>query len=149
MRTQMVKRREEGQRNGQITAAIYARASTASKDSEVSLDEQVEAGRRYCEERGYHVVEVYRDIGPGWGRGRPGFERLVQDGKDGKYERIACWRLDRLSRGVTPMVPVLELIDDYGIEVEGVGQSVSKESLGLLGVMGKMELDAIRESTAQ
>ena len=151
MHTRVVKHREEGQRNGQITAVIYARASSDALDTEtmLSLDEQVEGGRRYCEERGYHVGEVYQDIGPGWGKEREGFRRMVEDGKSGRYQRIVCHGLDRLCRGLTPLVPILELVDDYGIEVEGVNQLVSKESLALPGVIGKMENDQMRERTTK
>ena len=134
----------------EVWVAPYLRVSTEAQDGEdkVSLDEQLEAIQGYCDERGYRVFEVYRDIGHGWSRHRPEFIRMVEDGKSGRYQRIICWRLDRLGRGVIPLVPVFELVDYYGIEVEGVNQFISKDMLAFLAVQGKMELDGIRERTA-
>ena len=42
---------------------------------EMSLDEQVKNGRRYCDERGYHLVKVYKDLGPVWGK--PSTEGII------------------------------------------------------------------------
>ena len=142
--------REQDQRKGQVTAVIYARVSSDAQDTElkVSLEEQIEDGRRYCEERGYHVGEIYQDVGPGWSKDRPEFRRLIEDGKNGKLQRIVCWKLDRLNRGLSPLVPVLELIDYHGVEVECVKETLPSKMLPFWGVIAKMEIDSLRERTA-
>ena len=73
--------REQDQRQGQVTAVIYARVSSDAQDTalKVSLEEQVEDGRRYCDERGYHVGEIYREVGPGWNKDRPELTRLIEE----------------------------------------------------------------------
>ena len=136
---------EQDQR--QITAVIYARVSSDAQDTEqkVSLDEQVEDGRRYCEAKGYHVGEIYREVGPGWSRERPELKQLIEDGRQGKFQRIVCWRLDRLARGLSPLVPILDLVDYHGVEIEGVRETLSKTMLAVVGTMGRMELDSLRE----
>ena len=150
MKTRTVKRREEVQRDGQITVAIYARVSLDIQDSEskVSMDEQVADAKKYCDEKGYRVYDVYQDVDHGWSKNRREFMRMIEDGKSGRYQRIICWRLDRLGRGLTPLIPLLDLIDNYGIEVDGVNQALSKDSLAILAMVGKMELDALRQRTA-
>ena len=142
--------REQDQRMGQVTAVIYARVSSDAQDTElkVSLEEQIEDGRRLCEQEGIHVGEIYQDVGPGWSKERPEFKRLIEDGWNGKYQMIVCWRLDRLARGLGPLVPILELLDDCGIDIKGVRQELSKNMLSLVGVVGKMETDALKERTA-
>ena len=136
--------------NDEVWVAIYARVSTEAQDGDdkVSMDEQIDDAKRFCAERSYRVFGVYRDRDHGWSKHRPEFLRMVEDGKSGRYQRIICWRLDRLGRGLSPLVPVFELVDYYGIEVEGVNQLISKDMLAFLAVHGKMELDGIRERTA-
>ena len=149
MKTRIVKHREEVRSNGQIPVAIYARVSLDIQDSDssVSLDEQVADAEQHCDENGYRVFDVYEDVDHGWKKERAHYQRMIADGRQGRYQKIICWRLDRLGRGFTPLVPILDLVDRYGIEVEGVNQTLSKDSLVFLAMVGKMELDALRERT--
>ena len=142
--------REQNHRYGQTTAVVYARVSSDAQDTDekVSLSEQVEDGRRYCEERDYRVVEIYQDVGPGWSKDRPEFKRLIEDGRQGKFQRIVCWRLDRLARGLSPLVPILDLLEYHHVEIDGVTQTLDKRMLTLVGAVGKMEIDALKERTA-
>ena len=143
--------RDREQRKGQITAVIYARVSSDAQDTDekVSLKEQVEEGRRLCEQdRRIHVGDIYQDVGAGWNKERKEFKRLLEDGRNGKYQMIVCWRLDRLARGLGALVPILDLLDYYHIDIKGVRQELSKNMLSLVGVVGKMEIDALKERTA-
>ena len=142
--------REQDQRQGQVTAVIYARVSSDAQDTalKVSPEEQVEDGRRYCDERGYHVGEIYRDVGAGWDRDRAEFRQLIEDGRNGKFQRIVCWKLDRLTRGLSPLVSVLELVDYHGVEVECVKETLPSKMLPFWGAIAKMEIDSIKERTA-
>ena len=56
----------------------------------------------YCEERGMDIAARYPEVGKGWSKKRPEFQRMLEDARKGLFDTIVCWNSDRLSRGVYP-----------------------------------------------
>ncbi len=140
---------ENGQRKGRKRVAIYARVSSDIQDTDksVSFDEQIKDARELAERNGELVVEVYRDVDPGWKVSRPGFQRMLEDGRRRLFDKIIVWRLDRVSRGFRPMVALMDLFDYHGVDIEAVMEPLSKEFIGFSVLVGKMEIDALRDRT--
>ena len=67
-------RKTEGQR-----AAIYARVSDKSQDAEdkTSISEQISDMESHCERRGLDIVARYQEVGRGWSKKRPEFQRML------------------------------------------------------------------------
>jgi site-specific DNA recombinase len=62
-------------------AAIYARYSSEHQ-SEASIEDQVRNCRRLCEEKGWHVAEVYADRAlSGASTLRPAYQKLMADAR--------------------------------------------------------------------
>lgn len=73
-------RKTVADRDHKLRVAIYARRSDESGTRDRSLPEQVAACRRWAEERGYEVVQVYEELGSGvTGATRPHFNRMIAD----------------------------------------------------------------------
>ena len=85
-------------------AAIYARVSDKSQDTEdkTSLSEQTIEMEAYCEGKGMTITARYQEVGRGWTKKRPEFQRMLSDAKQGLFDTIVCWKSDRLSRGHVP-----------------------------------------------
>ena len=83
-------------------AAIYARVSDQSQDTEdkTSITEQTSEMEAHCESRGLTVVARYQEVGQGWSKKRPEFQRMLADARRGRFDTIVCWKSDRLSRGM-------------------------------------------------
>ena len=94
-----VARKEVGNR-----AAIYARVSDKSQAEEdkTSLSEQATEMEAYCERKGLTITARYQEIGRGWSKKRPEFQRMLADAREGRFDTIVCWKSDRLSRGDVP-----------------------------------------------
>ena len=45
-------------------------------------------------------------------------------------------------------MPILDLLDYYDVEIEGVKQTLSRHMLTLVGAVGKMDIDSLKERTA-
>ena len=92
-------------------AAIYARVSDKSQDTEdkTSISEQTIDMEAYCESRGLTIVARYQEVGRGWTKKRPEFQRMLADARGGRFDVIVCWKSDRLSRGVHPAAALLEV----------------------------------------
>ena len=137
-------------RTGANRAAIYARVSDKSQAEEdkTSLSEQVADMERYCEERGMIVAASYQEVGRGWSKRRPEFQRMLGDARRGSFDTIVCWKADRLSRGVYPAAALMEVVEAYGIEIESVMDAIDMKTFGLMAAIAKIELDGIRERTS-
>lgn len=104
-----------------VKAAIWARVSTTDQHTE----NQVHVLREWAQKRGFAVVAEFVTEDSAWGtNGAKGkeFDRqrrlLVRGAKQGDYQRVLIWALDRLSRrGIKDTIGVLEDLDDAGAVV--------------------------------
>ena len=66
-------------------AAIYARVSDKSQDAEdkTSISEQTSEMEAYCEGKGMTITARYQEVGRGWTKKRPEFQRMLADAKQG------------------------------------------------------------------
>ena len=138
------KRQQQG--NGQ-RAAIYARVSDKSQDTEdkTSITEQISDMEAHCQRRGLTITARYQEVGRGWSKNRPEFQRMLADAKQGRFDTIVCWKSDRLSRGMYPAAALMEVIEAYQIELEAVMDAIDMKTFGLMAAIGKIELDNFRE----
>ena len=94
-------------------AAIYARVSDQSQDAEdkTSITEQTSEMEAHCERRGLTIVARYQEVGQGWSKKRPEFQRMLADARRGRFDTIVCWKSDRLSRGMYPAAALMEVVE--------------------------------------
>ena len=128
-------------------AAIYARVSDKSQaeDDKTSLSEQTGDMEAHCEDKGMTVTARYQEVGRGWSKKRPEFQRMLADAKRGRFDTIVCWKSDRLSRGMYPAAALMEVIEAYHINLEAVMDAIDMKTFGLMAAIGKIELDNFRE----
>ena len=126
-------------------AAIYARVSDKSQaeDDKTSLTEQTTEMEAYCE--GMTITARYQEVGRGWSKKRPEFQRMLADAKRGRFDTIVCWKSDRLSRGMYPAAALMEVVEAYQIQLEAVMDAIDMKTFGLMAAIGKIELDNFRE----
>ena len=141
-------KRRQPQENG-LRVAIYSRVSLQSQAEEekVSLSEQVGDMEAYCKDRGRTIVNHYQDVGAGWSKNLPGFQRMLADAKLGLFDIVVCWKSDRLCRGIYRAAPIMEVVEAHQIRLESVKDTIDMKNFGLMAAIAKMELDNIRERT--
>ena len=135
-------RKTEGNR-----AAIYARVSDKSQDGEdkTSISEQTGEMEAYCESKGLTITVRYQEVGRGWSKKRPEFQRMLADARKGRFDTIVCWKSDRLSRGMYPAAALMEVVEAHQIRLEAVMDAIDMKTFGLMAAIGKIELDNFRE----
>ena len=135
-------RKTEGNR-----AAIYARVSDKSQDGEdkTSISEQTGEMEAYCEQKGLNITARYQEVGRGWSKKRPEFQRMLADARSGRFDTIVCWKSDRLSRGMYPAAALMEVVEAHQIRLEAVMDAIDMKTFGLMAAIGKIELDNFRE----
>jgi len=85
-----------GESDVENRVVIYARVS--SKDREKDLHTQVEYLKRYCNEKGYDVVDVLTDIASGLNENREGLNKVFEYIINRKVSRVVITTEDRLTR---------------------------------------------------
>ena len=95
--------------------AAYIRVSTQEQKLHgLSLDAQRDKLKEYAEKNHLKIVEWYEDEGVS-GRKlikkRPELQRMINDAKDKKFERIIFIKLDRFFRSIAEYHECMKIID--------------------------------------
>lgn len=100
--------------------AIYSRVSTEDQAREgFSLAEQKSRLTDYCKTMGYDIYDYYEDggISAKTGNVRPAFDKMLEDGKLGKFDTIIAIKLDRISRSVYDMERINKFFDENNLNL--------------------------------
>lgn len=97
------------------TAVLYARYS-CSKQREVSIEDQLETGHRYCESHDIDVVGVYTDYAlSGKTDNRPDFQRMIANAPESDY--VVVYMMERFSRGKYDPSIYKQKLEEKGVRV--------------------------------
>ena len=130
--------------------ALYVRVSTASQESEG----QVLQLREWAEAQGHTIVKVYQDQESG-ARRRESLDDLMADAHRGRFDMVAFWKLDRLSReGVLATLLYLDNLNRAGIGIYSHQETFLDPRMPFYSVLvafvaelARMEREAISERT--
>jgi site-specific DNA recombinase len=135
------------------TAAIYNRVSTDNQEAEgTSLQTQLEACLKYCQDKGYDVRHRFSEAYSGLTLERPKLNELRELVRAGEIDVIVVYCLDRLSRDPTHGVILTQELEKHGVKLEAVTEDIDNSELGKLisyirGFASKLEAEKIRERT--
>lgn len=103
--------------------AIYSRKSKYTGKGE-SIQNQIQMCKDYCNTHfGQSDFIIYEDEGfSGGNTDRPQYKRMMEDAKKKKFEAVACYRLDRISRNVLDFSKTLEELNNKGISFISINE---------------------------
>ena len=141
--------------NKKIKAAIYIRVSTEDQVREgFSLGEQENANREYCMKKGYEIYKVYEDAGiSAKDTNRPSFQSMMNDMKDGLFNIIIAYKLDRLTRSVYDQDAIIKEVMKYRCALEccvedvNTSNSMGMFTLRLYASLSQLEIERTSERT--
>jgi DNA invertase Pin-like site-specific DNA recombinase len=129
---------------------MYLRVSTTDQ----TTDNQLIDLQRVAAQRGWTIVETYRDHGISGSKGRdrrPGFDQLCKDATQGKLDIVAAWSIDRLGRSLQHVVAFLNELTAVNVDLYLHQQSVDsstpggKAMLSMCAVFAEFERNMIIE----
>ena len=138
----------------QIRVALYIRVSTQEQAKEgYSIGEQEDRLRKFADAHDWTIVKIYTDAGhSGANQERPALQDMIMDIKAGLIDKVAVYKLDRLSRS---QKDTLELIEDVMLankcdfesmtEKFDTATSFGRAMVGILAVFAQLEREQIKE----
>ena len=136
-----------------MKAVCYTRVSTTEQATEgFSLAAQEESARAYCKAQGWELTAVYADAKSGSSMaGRAELARLLVDAVDGQFERVICWKLDRLGRNLRDLLDISDQLETAGVGVVSIqesldtGTAAGRMMRSILGTLAEFERETIVE----
>jgi len=119
----------------------YARVSTDDQNLHLQRDALQQAG----------CTKIYEDRLGGTKVARPGLQRVLEVARSGDV--LVVWRLDRLGRSLKDLLQTMETLEERGIELQSLQESIATNSSGgrlifhLFGALAEFERNLIRERT--
>jgi len=112
-----------------LRAAIYARTSGTTRSQGYSLDAQVTRSLDHCENLGWDVAFIYRDEAiSGADTDRPMFQQMIKMAKQGGFDVVVFWKLDRFSRSLMHAVQLEAELRDYDVYLYSVTEQIDTTS---------------------
>jgi DNA invertase Pin-like site-specific DNA recombinase len=132
-----------------MNTAVYVRVSTDSQRT----DSQEQELKRYCDQRGWTKVKLFTDRISGAKASRPQLDKLIQELRAGRVERLVVYKLDRLGRSLTHLALILDELNRLGVPLvassQGIDTSadspVGRLQLGVLMAVAEFERGIIKE----
>jgi len=127
--------------------ALYVRVSTGEQNADMQVNELTE----YAQFRKWERVETYSDKMSGAKDKRPALDRLMADGRRGKFDVVVVWRFDRFARSTSHLLRALEEFAALGIDFVSLKESIDtstptgKMIFTVLAAVAELERSTIRE----
>ena len=133
-----------------MRVAIYARVST----SDQNVETQLSTLRDYGVRMNHQIVGEYIDNGfSGKDDRRPEFERLLADLRQGRFEALVVYKLDRIGRSLSHLLNLFEEFRGRGVGFISLTQNIDTTTaegrmfLRLLMVFAEYERELIVSRT--
>ena len=110
---------------------IYARFSSHGQN-EQSIEAQVRICKKYAENKGFDVVNLYTDKAKtGTNDARPAFQKMIADAKTGVFRYIIVYMFDRFARNRRDSIMYKEMLKDkYGVKVISALEPIAEDEGG-------------------
>lgn len=104
-------------------AAIYCRVSSEVQQERQTIESQVEFAQKYCDLNSIAITKIYRDDGITGTlplQDRPAGAELLADAKDGRFQLVLIFKLDRLGRSTRVILNAVHDLDAMDIKVRSM-----------------------------
>jgi site-specific DNA recombinase len=146
--------------NGHTTnperVALYIRVSSEEQRDAGTIQTQSDSLMRHAAACGFEVAEVYADDGVSGTiplHERPEGRRLLEDAKEGKFEAVLVYKLDRLGRTLLVIVDAHDRLQEAGVALRSATEPIDTSTpsgrliFQMLASFAEYERGTIRERT--
>ena len=113
-------------------AVIYARYSSHNQRDE-SIDAQLRECHEYASKNDYVVLEEYCDRAlTGKTDNRAGFQKMIKDAKNNKFNYVLVYKLDRFARNRYDSAMYKNILKKHNIKVISIKENISDNPEGII-----------------
>jgi site-specific DNA recombinase len=129
-------------------AVIYARYSSDNQ-RDASIEDQVRQCRAHIDQQGWQTGEVYSDRAiSGATTLRPGYQKMLEDARAGRFEILVAEALDRLSRDQENIAGLFKQLCFAGVRLITLSEGeIGELHVGLKGTMNALFLKDLAQKT--
>lgn len=137
---------------------VYARVSTEESRERQTIQNQRDYARSFLSLHSLSDCPTYEDDGISGTlpmEQRPAGRRLLEDARQGQFDTVLIYRVDRLARSTLELLRCVQLLERLGVSVRSMSEpfetatSVGRFMLSMLGSIAQLERETIRERTIQ
>ncbi|MBQ1788909.1 MAG: recombinase family protein [Oscillospiraceae bacterium] len=122
-------------------AVIYARYSSHNQ-SEVSIEQQVDACEKYAARNGYTVVDRYADRAvSGRTDKRPAFQKMMKDARSGSFDYVIAWKSNRIGRNMIQAMNTAAALAALGVACLYVEEDFDDTASGRFALRNMMNVN--------
>lgn len=113
-------------------AVVYARYSS-DRQNEQSIAGQVEICRKWAADNDIEIVGIYPDEAlTGRTDKRPNFQRMIKDAKNGKFDYVIVYKIDRFARNRYDSAIYKAQLKKYGVRVVSAMENIADGPEGII-----------------
>jgi site-specific DNA recombinase len=109
--------------NAPKKVVVYCRVSSDKQEERQSIQNQIDFAISYCKLNNIELQHIYKDDGITGtlplGE-RPEGAQLISDAKQGKFNLVLVYKLDRLGRATRIILNAIHDLDGYGVKVRSM-----------------------------
>ncbi len=131
-----------------IRAVVYARYSSDNQ-RDASIEDQVRQCRARIDREDWALTQVYSDAAiSGATVLRPGYQKLLEDARNGAFDVVVAEALDRLSRDQEDIAGLYKQLTFAGVRLITLSEGeVNELHVGLKGTMNALYLKDLADKT--
>lgn len=145
------KTRQKRTNGDTMRAVIYARVSTKDQTNET----QIEKCKNYLEMNNTKPIEIYQDTISGMKSTRPDLDRMMQHMREGYFDTIIVYKVDRMGRSLEHLIHILEELKNRHVRLISITQGIDTETTtgklfyGIVSAFSEFERELISERTQE
>lgn len=116
-----------------LKGVIYARVSTEEQATEgYSIEAQKQLLYDYAKHRDIQIIDEYIDEGRSGKNieGRPQMQRLLKNSKNGDFDVVIIYKLDRLSRKTRDSLEIAETLESNNVQLISYSENIDTSTPG-------------------
>jgi site-specific DNA recombinase len=106
-----------------LNIAVYCRVSSEDQQERGTIENQIEFATKYCDLHQLPISVWYKDDGITGTlplEERPAGQKLLQDAKDGKFDTLLVYKLDRLGRAARIVLNAVYELEQFSVKIKSM-----------------------------
>ncbi|MGU8285724.1 recombinase family protein [Clostridium perfringens] len=135
--------------------AIYCRVSTDEQaEFGYSIDEQKRLLEEWCKANDYIIYKCYSDRGISGKniKDRPALKEVLSDAKEGKFDMVISWKINRVSRKLEDVLKIVNLLEKNNITFKSYSEPFETDTpagrmqFQMMALIGEFERGTIAQN---